>query len=321
MMYASLIDAITTRRGAIQSMAGAAAMFGAMGGAQAATDKKASKREPIDFKDPAQNLKAFLKVSGDINPKNEKVGWFGGTLYAVRGTDKLVPLIGVSGFGVMRIEPQGGNIYHVFNREFATYTDLKTGDILEQWKNPLTDEVVDVVPIKNKIVNAKVSPVMEQDFDGHKVSFPFSPPWIVQGDKAFSLLEVHAAFPNPMKVDTWPRESAGPINRTSEMFQRMVSLSDLENPDLTSVDYVGTWTRVSPWLPWMLNGQMDGHILYRCFMNRTGRPENLPKNLLTYVEKKYPEFLQAPGPETWGKPNDSSFTVYMAERKPQPKKG
>jgi hypothetical protein len=320
MLFSSLMEAMTTRRGAIRAVAGAAGMVAGMAGAEAATPK-AAKRQPIDFKDPAQNLKAFIKLTGDIDPAKETVGWFGGTLYAVRGVEKLVPLIGVSGFGVMRVAPQPDNVYHVFNREFAAYTDLKSGEIVESWKNPLTDETVDVVPIHNRIVNAKVSPIIEQDFDGHKVTFPFTPPWIAQGDKAFSLFEVHAAFPNPMKPDAWPRESAGPINRTSEMFQRMVKLSDLENPDMTGVDYVGTWTRVSPWLPWMLNGQMDGHILYRCFMNRTGKAENLPKNLLAYVEKKYPEFLKAPGPDTWGQPNDSSFTVYMGERKPQPKKG
>lgn len=36
---------------------------------------------------------------------------------------------------------------------------------------------------------------------------------------AFNVLEVHAAFPNPMMPEEWTRESAGPINRTSEMFK------------------------------------------------------------------------------------------------------
>ena len=321
MLFTSLMDAMTTRRHAIQSMAGASAMVAGMAAmtADAATPKK-GKHEPVDFKDPAQNLKAFIKVTGDLDPGKETVGWFGGTLYGVRGTEALKPLVGVTGFGVLRVAPQGNNVYHLFNREFAVYTDLKSGEIIEEWTNPYSNEKVEVAPIKNAIVNAKVSPIIEQDFDGHKVTFPFTPPWIVQGDKAFSLFELHAAFPNPMKVEQWPRESAGPLNRTSEMFQRMTTMSQLENPDITGADYVGAWTRVSPWLPWMLNGQMDGHILYRCFMNRTGKAENLPKNLLAYAERKYPEFLKAPGPETWGKPNDSSFTVYMADRKPQPAK-
>jgi hypothetical protein len=286
-----------------------------------ASARAAARRESIDFSDPAQNLKAFIKLTADLDPSKESVGWFGGTIYGNRGTEPLKPLVGVQGVGMMRVRPMGDNVYRIFNREFAAYTDPKSGDIIESWMNPYTEETVEVVPIKNLIVNAQVAPIVEQDFDGHKVKFPFTPPWVVQTDKAFSLFEVHAAFPNPMKPDAWPRESAGPINRTGEMFQRMCSLADLENPDLSATDYVGTWTRVGPWLPWMLMGQADGHLLYRSFMNRTGKIENLPANLLSHMEKKYPEFLKAPDDETWGKPNDSSWTVYMNERKPQPARG
>lgn len=319
MMFSSLIETVSTRRHLLQSMAGASAVVAGMAGLNVGRAKAAT-RVPIDFKDPAQNLKAFIKMTADLDPTKESVGWFGGTIYGNRGVEPLKPLVSVAGVGMMRVKPMGDNVYRVFNREFAAYTDLKTGEVLESWKNPYTEETVDVIPIKNMIVNAQISPIVEQDFDGHKVKFPFTPPWIIQTDKAFQLFEVHAAFPNPMKVEEWPRESAGPINRTGEMFSRMCSLAELENPDLSSADYVGTWTRVGPWLPWMLMGQADGHILYRSFMNRTGKIENLPPTLLSYMEKKYPEFLKAPGDETWGKPNDSSWTVYMSQNKPKPKK-
>ena len=321
MLFSSLIDTIANRRGAMRAMAGAstiAAGMAAMSGSPAQAAK--AKRKPVDFKDPAQNLKSFIKITGDLDPTKESVGWFGGTIYGNRGVEALKPLVGVQGVGMLRVKPMGENTYRLFNREFATYTDLKTGEILETWKNPYTEEVVEVVPIKNMIVNAQVAPIVEQDFDGHKVKFPFTPPWILQTDKAFSLFEIHAAFPNPMKPDAWPRESAGPINRTSEMFQRMCNLEDLERDDVSAANYVGTWTRVGPWLPWMLMGQADGHILYRSFMNRAGKVQNLPPTLLAYMEKKYPDFLKAPGDETWGKPNDSSFTVYMSQNKPKPAK-
>ena len=323
MLFSSLIDTIANRREAMRAMAGAstiAAGMAAMAGSSALAQTRNAKRVPVDFKDPAQNLKSFIKITGDLDPTKESVGWFGGTIYGNRGVEPLKPLVGVQGVGMLRVKFMGENTYRLFNREFAAYTDLKTGEILESWKNPYTEETVEVIPIKNMIVNAQIAPIVEQDFDGHKVKFPFSPPWITQTDKAFSLFEIHAAFPNPMKPEAWPRESAGPINRTSEMFQRMCNLEELERDDISAANYVGTWTRLGPWLPWMLMGQADGHVVYRSFMNRTGKPENLPPNLLAYMEKKYPEFLKAPGDETWGKPNDSSFTVYMSQNKPKPAK-
>jgi hypothetical protein len=319
MLFTSLVDHLAGRRQFLQSAAGlGAAGLGAIAMPGLTGEAKAAGHTTINFEDPAENLKAYIKLTANLDPTVETCGWFGGTLYANIGVEKMIPLVGVEGLGVMRVEPQGNNTYRVFNREFAVYTDPKTGEYLEDWVNPYTEERVKVWPIQNHKVMGEVAPIRKQDFDGTIVEFPFKPPWIIQGDKAFSLLELHAAFPNSMTPEEWPRESAGPINKTSEMFNRMTTLSDLADPDTSSADYVGTWVRLGPWLPWMLMGQLDGHIVYRSFMNKNGPVENVPEKLRAYMEKNYPEFLEAPASSEWGKPNDSSFSVYMEENEPQP---
>lgn len=322
MLFTALTDHLAGRRQILQSALGlGAAGLGGMAMAglpgEAKADGHAPEKAMVNFEDPTENLRAYMKLTGNLDPSVETCGWFGGTLYGNIGVEKMLPLIGVEGLGVMRVEPQGNNTYRVFNREFAVYKDLKTGEYLDDWVNPYTEERVKVWPIQNLKVMGEVAPIRKQDFDGTIVEIPFSPPWIIQGDKAFSLLELHAAFPNPMTPEDWPRESAGPINKTSEMFNRMTTLSDLADPDTTSADYVGTWVRIGPWLPWMLMGQRDGHIVYRSFMNKTGPVENVPEKLRTYMEKNYPEFLQAPPASDWGKPNDSSFSVYMENNEPE----
>jgi len=275
----------------------------------------------IDFDNPAENLRAFIKLTGSLDPSVETTGWFGGTIYAVIGDQqKLQPLIGVEGFGINRIEQKGENVYRIFNREFAVYKDLESGRYLDRWENPLNGETVDVFPIQNRTVTAEIAPIIKQDFDGTMVECPFNPPWIVQLGTAFSVLEVHTAFPNPMKPEEWPRESAGPINRTSEMFNRAANYAELADPDSPHADCTGTWVRISPWLPWMLMGQSEGHLLYRTFIQRTGEVSNLPPQLLDYTTKNYPEFLSAPASSMWGTPNDSSFSVYMEKRHPTPAK-
>ena len=65
-------------------------------------------------------------------------------------------------------------------------------------------------------------------------------------------------------------------------------------------------------------GQARGHILYRTFIDKLGPVAKLPPKLYARTRERFPEFLRAPGNDTWGKPNDSSFTVYMQERKPAP---
>jgi hypothetical protein len=324
MWQSSLVNALADRRQALQTFfslgAAAAAGIGIAGAAAGARADAASRRRvPVDFADPAQNLRAFIKLTGDLDPKAETVGWFGGTVFAVTAPDKpLLPLYGVEGFGVLRVTAQPNGAWRMFNREIAFYKDVKTGEFIDQWVNPFTRETVEVSPIHNKVVNAEIAPIMKMDFDGTMVEVPFRPPWEIFGGKAFSLFEVHTAFPSPMQPEQWPRESAGKVLRVSEMFQRFTTLADLEDAGRSYCDYTGTWTRVGPWLPWMAQGQAPGHLLYRCFMDRTGTADRLPKALRERTERRYPEFFRAPGDETWGRPNDSSFSVYMAERKPLP---
>jgi hypothetical protein len=309
---------LINRRDAFRAMAIGTGVFAGLGPSGAAAGTIVGESSIIDFSKPEENLRAWARVLGHLDPAVETPSWYGGHIFAVRENKALVPLVGVEGFGVLRVQPQENGAYRLFNRELAFYKDPKTEKVVDTWRNPLTDEKVEVMPIHNRIVNAEVAAIQKMDMDGTMVEQPFNPPWWVWKDSAFSLFELHAAFPNPMTVDKWPRESAGPILRVSEMFQRMSPLAELEDLQRPSVDYVGTWTRVGPWLPWMLMGQAEGHMLYRTFMKKLGSLDELPKDLRKKAEKEYPDFFQAPGLDTWGQPNESSFGVYMSERQPAP---
>jgi len=319
-----------SRREALQSFLGfgGLAAGGAMLGACApASDPEPAgpKRVPADFSDPAQSLRAFVKLTGDLDPTKETPGWFGGTVFGDTRRDRpLKPLFGVQGFGVVRTEEQADGSFRIFNRECAFYTDLKTGKFIDQWKNPYTKEVCDVKPIHNMTVNAnlivseKVGTAIEMDFDGNLMEVPLPLGWQNFDDKLFSTFEVHTAFPNELKPDVWPRESAGKVLRIAEIFQRVASLADAENPDLTSADYSGTWTRVGPWLPWMRQGEADGSLLFRTFMTKLQSVDQIPADLKAIAQERLPEYFVAPPPETWGSKNDSSFSVYARENEPLP---
>jgi len=285
----------------------------------------APKRVPADLNDPAQSLRAFVKLTGDLDPTKETPGWFGGTVFGDTRRDRpLKPLIGIEGFGVVRTEVQPDGSFRIFNRECAFYKDLKTGEFIDVWKNPYTKEEVEVKPIHNMTVNAhlivseKVGTAIEMDFDGTLMEVPLRLGWNSFGDKLFSTFEVHTAFPNELDPETWPRESAGKVLRIAEIFQRVANLAEVENPDLTSADYSGTWTRVGPWLPWMLQGPADGSLLFRTFMTKLQSIDQLPRPLMDITKERLPEYFVAPPPETWGSKNDSSFSVYARENEPQP---
>ncbi len=151
----------------------------------------AGTRSRIDFADPVQNLRAFMRLTADVDPARESTGWFGGHIFAVVDDKPLQMLCGVEGFGVMRVSPQKDGTYRVFNRELAFYKDPKTDEFIDEWTNPLTGEKCGVSPIHNRIVNATVAPILRQDFDGHMVERPFNP-WTFLDDKDAEFFELHA---------------------------------------------------------------------------------------------------------------------------------
>jgi len=218
MLYSSQIRALTDRRSLLRNMmlmGGAAASAPVLTAcAQESEPPSAAAPAPaspppemgptevrIDFSDPAQNLRAFIKVLGNLDPTVETVSWFGGDIFAVTAPDKpLVKLFGVEGMGVLRTEAQDDGAYRLFNRECAFYKDPLTGQYIDTWTNPFTQEEVKVVSIHNMTVNAEVAPIFKMDFDGKVQEIPFAPPWWIQEkiDTAMNMFEVHVAPPSPM---------------------------------------------------------------------------------------------------------------------------
>ena len=275
----------------------------------------------IDFNDPVQNLEAFTRVFVDTDPDKTSVGWFNGPCYAVIGdSSQLIPLLIVEGIGITKTRRQDDGSYRVFNRELVFYKDPATNQIIDTWENPLNNEKCDVFHMRNMTVNAELAPIMKMDVEGTLIQYPFLPPWEFMGDTALSTFEIHASVPSELQPEEWPRESPGPLTRISEMFMRYAKIDDLANKDLTSVPYVGTWTRLSSWFPWMLMGQQEGHLYFRCAMRDYPRVEDLPRAFLDKAEKEFPEYLVPPACDSWGQPNDSTFNMYKRLRTPAPAK-
>jgi hypothetical protein len=272
----------------------------------------------IDFDDPAQNLRAYMRVFTDIEPASVAIGWFGGTVYAVVGdTAKTQALLGIEGIGITRTLPLDDGGYRIFNRELAFYKDLRTGRFIDTWDNPLNGRRVETFPIHNMTVNAESAPIHKMDIEGTIIEQPFNPPWTFIADYAVSTFEIHASVPSELQPDEWPLESPGPLTRISEMFMRYARIADLADESRTSVPYIGTWNRLGSWYPWMLMGQAEGHLFFRANMAKLATLDDVPAALLAKAHEDHEAYLEPPGIDSWGTPNDSTFNMYRKERKPQ----
>lgn len=278
----------------------------------------------IDFKDPKWNRDVYARIDADLDPTKEKCGWLKGTAYGVRDNEKVRPLFGVEGFSFVRTKRlEDGSVRRML-REIVFYRDLETGKILETWHNPYTNEDVRVVPIANDPFNFTISEFVPQPPSYGRLQTEKHPPTpFIQdwqyGPEGTMILKVgiDMIYPNALQPDKWVRESSGPMNRVSEHFIYVVKRADVENPNLTHIPHTGSWSRITPWLPWMLMGTAPGHISYfTTFATLPGGVKELPADLVAAARAKGEKWLHAPT-EDYG-PSLSSLENYAREQKPAP---
>ena len=143
---------------------------------------------------------------------------------------------------------------------------------------------------------------------------PFVMPWSIIGDEATFFFDTNTKWKNVLDPKVWKRESTGEWVRVTESEWYTASLADIENPDLASVPYVGGWSRLGPWLPWMFMGGKPGHLRYRGKKTKLSSITELNEPLRGYVEK-FP--LAHHAPTQYSEPNESSFEGYAKRHKPR----
>ena len=311
-----------SRRNALKNMVGLGSIAVLGGGVQSAL---AHPTMPVRFNDPEWNRDALARLQGNLSFGKVKYGSYSGTVCGVRDGEAVRPIMGYEGFSATRLVDNGDGSYQKLLREVLYYTDLATGDILERYTNPYTGEVVKVVPVANDPFNLVLEKYYPKSpsYGGLRAADearrPMLLPWrITKPDTVTLATDIHMYYPSALQPEKWPRESAGKSVRVSELFRYVIAKEDLEDPSLTSVEFTGTWSRVTPWLPWMLMGQAPGHILYMGFMGGYDNLNMASDAVIKYAQKHHPKFFDAPA--EWVEPSLSSLEDYARTQKPAPVK-
>lgn len=304
-----------------RTLVGLGAGIGALAAGCAAPEPERQESLNLDFSRPEDNLLAWIKLASSLEDGVETCGYYKGKIIATTGNDVVnTPLFGYEGFGMSRVTRLPDGRFENLHREVSYYTDLRSGDILETWYNPLIEETVKVYPVHNDPVNSHYAPIFKQTFGEEGASetleFPFILPWIIIGDKAIVSFNVHPRWPSPLTKEQWPREYGGDWYKTTESFQIHTSLSALNDPNLMKAPATGAWTKEAPWIPWMLMGETPGRLFYITTVVMLNSTDELPQKIRAYTERHFPRHMHAP--EAWTEPNMTSFETFAREAQPAP---
>jgi len=316
--------AVATRRAALGL--GAASLALAVGAASTTPAQAEADRIPVRFDDPIWNRETAARLQADTDG-SQVYGRCSGVVCGVRPGEAVRSIFGFEVFSTIRVLRQPDGNYQRMTKEAILYTDLKTGEVLEEYDNPYTGERVKVVDVHNDPYNWVIASTVQPPAmpgrinDGQAIDSgkPYLLHWSVLGPDTIVLTEDgHGWYPNRLDPAHWPRESSGPMIQASELFRYFISKKELEDPNFTFLPSNGSWVRVQPWLPWMLMGTAPGHVMYDGIFRAGKSLDYYPPAVLAHMRKYYPDFFTAP--TKWYGPNYSSLEHYALEQKPAPVK-
>jgi hypothetical protein len=326
MPFISVPKPVLSRRHAMMGFPALAAAGMMAPSLAAATEKRAN----FDPMSPEDNLKYYIKLHYSLI-KEPIHSYFGGLVFAQMQDQPAKLLFDLAGYGQGWVEPQPDGTYHLAWKEIGFLRDPVTLKILDTWHNPYIDEDVTVRHIGNPAANSVIAAhptddVMKNWATGAVTKEPQNYrnladpealilPWQTIGDSTSVWQDSRLAMKHNLDPKVWVRESSGERIAIGEFMQVVARTNELFDDKRNSVPYTGAWARIASWHPWMLMGQRQGNLFYRCSLNKLTGPEQLPKDLLAAIKARSPEYLETP--TEWG-PRFSTWKDFFAKNKPKP---
>jgi len=256
----------------------------------------------VDLSKPEDYLNAFMRMRGDASGKEVVYHWTG-KVYSYIPGEKRMELFGFEGFNITRtvVEEHG---FKMLTREAAFFKDHRTGEILESWRNPFTGSTIPVIHIFNDPVN--------QDMTFTEEYLPYIHQILPSTDLGETLVfhsDIFPFYPSPLNTREHGEYVQSDTYQSAEFFQFFVNKEELLQGSLSSVPANISWTRISPWMPFMRMADRAGNLIFVCRGKKLeGGYDALPQQIKDYILVRKPEYASAP--KEWSEPNETSWTYF-----------
>lgn len=249
----------------------------------------------LDPSDPVDNMRIEIGMGcRSTNSAEPHYYFWTGKVFSRRAGEPDRHLFNVQGVNpracrILNDPGRGGQGYRSAARELMLYLDPESNEILSSWENPWTGESVEVAHMFNDPANTP--PKFPLDEEGRPAEYFFV--WKDLGDYLISRRTRRSFRENPMGGDY--QSYVGGHYHTFEVSNMVIHKDSIARQgDDLAIPYVVTWTRISPWLPWMKMGSRDGGVVLTSNGRGSQDFEELPQPLRGAIESTYPLAKSAP---------------------------
>jgi len=239
-----------------------------------------------DLTAPDQLLTAFMRLAASLDNRLV-IWWMDGLRYGVvDARARLLYGMKVGMFQQFFRQPDGSFKLAMF--ELTYYTDLATGQLLEEFANPYTGET-------NRVRHVRLGPELRGQ-TAHGMADPNNPmvhdyhstlgPAVIHGDDIWIPTDIDATirFPKPTAPEIR-------LNHYTTVHGR---LADAINPDLVSVPATFAFQNILKWEPFMRMTDHPGHMMSRAAGRKLESVEQLPADYRKMAQRMHPKFIGDP---------------------------
>ncbi|NEQ45684.1 MAG: DUF1838 domain-containing protein [Leptolyngbya sp. SIOISBB] len=268
----------------------------------------------LDLEQPEDFLVVFRKVLCSLADGEVTYFTWQGQVYSRVPGERDRHLFNVQGMSARACgsltSETGEAGFRQVTREVMLYLDPETNTVLETWQNPWTEEINTVVPVANDPVNS--GPFWETA-TAQRISFDR----LGDTDLLFLTFTIPLFYPNPLGGEY--QSYMGGHYHAMEMFNFTVGEQEVLRSVETTVPVAITWSRISPWLPWMAMGSRPGELVFHAAGARVTNWEDLPEPLREQIATEF-SLYQLPPPLDDDRPNQTTWTNFRdyLDSQPQP---
>jgi hypothetical protein len=231
-------------------------------------------------------LRRFIKMRGALDDRMV-IGCVNGQYNGVVD-GKTTPLFGLVSAVFSRYRPQEGG-YGIVEFEQAYYTDLATGKVLDQWKNPYTNETI-TVPTYDGPTDRQL---VTENLEFHSAAAPPSNVHVRHFVQGPEMTAEDIVFVERVSVSVEAR-AGKPAFRYADHTSLRAKLSDVARPDTMMAGSTTHFAAACAWRPWLKMGGRPGHMTASGQGSFGVKFADLPSAWLEATSALKPELMKHP---------------------------